>query len=377
MDPSNATIMLIQAAILFIIFLALLFQTINQRIYAQKYFMAVILLAFIRAILDMMLNKDRVIWSFSSNIHFYFYSATVIVWYFYGEIALNERPNLFRVCIVFLLLGLQIGMQYVGYLLYANDIRIIPTADYKNEYFNPEEWFLYPLNLEKVGHTPFWELPIDILQVFIFLFMLYVYGKMTVFSQGKKTFTASVLMVFSVIFFTLGALIELLEHFGRHEVNAGISMAPGFALLAVVYIYNPKFAYAAPVSLHRLIIIHKNGTMIANEIFDDKYTGIEESSSMISRVSSTLNQIFKEMTLSDSDLEIMKSSSSTILFAKDDNIMMILELEKSTYLLANALKDFSKEFVRVYHEALHKEQIKTEDFDNIMNLMIKYFPFIE
>ncbi|MCY3414958.1 MAG: hypothetical protein INQ03_25130 [Candidatus Heimdallarchaeota archaeon] len=325
-------------------------------------------MAIIRSILDFALNADRNLWSSRDNLHFFFYTATVVAFYIYGEITLNENPNLIRSSIVYSLFGLFVGFFIAGYLY---------DPFYNNpDGLNPSRWPFTIIN-SRVNQTPFWEFPIDVLQIFVFCFLLVVYFKMLKFAQQRKTYISSLLMIFSIIGFLGASTVELLEHFGLEEVSAGYSMIPAFGLLAVVYIYNPKFAYASPVMLFRVIIIHENGTMIRNQVFNEKYQGENDTSPLVSGASTSINILFQEMTKTTGDLEIIKSSTSTFLMAKAPKVMVILELEKPTYMLKIALQDFTKEFARHYEKELSKLAFKSGDFDDFSIIMYRYFPFLD
>ncbi len=363
----------LQAGLLFIIFLLMLYQRISKQIYALKYTMVVVLFGSLRALLDMTINADRNVWGYTNNLHFWLNMASVIVWYIYGEMVLNDKPNPIRLAIVFFITGTQIAAHYVGSMFYYNDPRINVSAS-DNVYKNPVSWFFY--NNGNTADTPFWELPIDILQIFVFMFLIWVYLRMSIFSYGKKAFKSSVAMIISIVFLLMGSFFEFSEHFGAKEINGSLSMAPGFALLAFVYIYNPRFSFAAPVQLQRVIIMHRNGVMIGNHVFVDKYVA-ESSNELASSMITSVNKLFQEMTRTQADIEIIKSSTSTMLFAYADKVTILFELDKSTYLIKNSLKELVKEFSIKFADKLKEDAIFSEDYDNFPKLLYKYFPILD
>lgn len=101
---------------------------------------------------------------------------------------LNDRVNPFRLAYVFFITGIQVAAQYVGYLFYNGDVRTKVSAD-ENIYKNPTVWFFY--NNGNTADTPFWEFPIDVLQISIFIFLIWVYLRMAIFSYGRRTFRST------------------------------------------------------------------------------------------------------------------------------------------------------------------------------------------
>lgn len=336
----------------------LIFQRVKHRIKPLDWMITVISLALLRVILEILMNPHRIPWQPLKSSHIVAYAASILVLYHYGEYLIGDNTRLRRAGIVYLLFGSIISMIFTASIMDLSAMK------------NPDNWpFRHSV-------TPFWEFPFDLFTIFIWSFMLYVYWKMFTFSDNKKSRYQSLGMVISMCLFLFVSIYEISEHFTGVEVSASYTTIPAFLLLIGIYAYNPRFAYSSPVELYRIVLLHEHGQTIVEEVFGEKYKDDKDSHILLGGVTTGLNSIFKEITKSSADLEMMKSSTSTLVFAKAPNIIAILEVSKSTHILRNALKEFTNEFAFTYKKDLGKFAGRTDIFNEYKEILYRYFPFL-
>lgn len=73
----------------------------------------------------------------------------------------------------------------------------------------------------------------------------------------------------------------------------------------------------------------------------------------------------------------MKSSTTTMLFARKGKVLLIFELDNSTYIIKKSLQELADEFYEQYKEKLESSAIFSEDYDDFPELLHKYFPFLD
>ncbi|MCY3410427.1 MAG: hypothetical protein INQ03_02215 [Candidatus Heimdallarchaeota archaeon] len=354
---------LLYTQVLFLLILALLltYQMLKRGIKPLKWMIIVIFLALVRVVWEIIIihmTHQRIFWDAVNSGHFIAYSASLLALYSYGEMAISEKPKMSRAIFVILSLGIYLGFQLSGF--------IHPLT----ENANPENW-IFPK-----APVPYWEFPFDVYSIMVWSFMLYVYFKMAVFSKTTEIRILSIGLFISMGLFLVVSLIEFSEHFTGHDISAAITTIPAFIILLAVYIYNPRFAYSSPVELYRIILLHESGPTLVEEILSDKYAGEKNTNILVSGMATTLNSVFQEMTMSSGNLEIMKSSSSTMIFSKQKNIIAILEVQESTYLLKSALQGFTLEFSRKFDTELENFKGNVSVFSDYKYIMHKYFPFM-
>ena len=180
----------------------------------------------------------------------------------------------------------------------------------------------------------------------------------------------------AAILFLITSIFELSEHFTGITQSAIYTTLPGFLFLIFVYIYNPRFAYSTPVKLYRIIIIHSSGITILKDILSEIYVMDEAANNLMGGFLASMNNIFKEMTKSSFDLEVMKSKNSTLLFSRMPLVTIILEAERSTHMLKNALNEFSLDFSKTFDLELQNFKGDINTFSEYKIILKKYFPFL-
>ena len=355
----NMTLLLLQGLFIVILLSPILYQRFKRKVKPLKWIIIVLLLALLRTILEIVFNPDRENWDPWKSIHIIAFAALILALYHYGELAIRDKPHPKRLAIAYTLAGLLLGFFIMGTIL-----------DMSREQ-NPAGWPFSKSN------TPFWELPFDILSLLIWLFMIYVFGRMAIFSENKKSKILSVALLSSMILFFIVSLIELSEHFTGNEISASLTTIPAFILLIGVYTYNPRFAYSSPVKLHRLILLHEDGPTLVQEILSEKYHDDTDSGVLLGSITTSINALFQEITRSTGDIARMESDTTTMLFAKAPQIIAVLEVDRSTKLLNSALLDFAKDFAKTYEKELSEFGGDLSLFKEYKSIFTTYFPFLE
>ena len=345
----------VQLILLIIIVLLISYQYLIKRVDPIIRLLFVFLFALMRTATDLLLNPLGEVWDTRKEVHNIFLVFTLLSLYTFLEYALNDKPIIRRTILIYSMSGLFLGF-YTAAFLY--DMRE-----------NPRNW---PLS----SNIPFWDFPLDILQISVWIFSTYGFLRMAKFSNNQNSKKYSIVLSFASFLFVISSFLELSEHFTGKEIPAAITTTPAMLILTIMYLNKPSFAYSSPTNLFRLLIIHTNGQTLVQKHLSDKYKDNPNDSILFGGITSSMNEIFKEVTKGEGDLRKIQTLDSTFIFKKSKSIFAVLEAEKSTRILQTALDNFADAFEKKYHQQLIDFSGDLSDFHDSDVLIRVYFPFI-
>ncbi|TFF98720.1 MAG: hypothetical protein EU547_00585 [Promethearchaeota archaeon] len=176
--------------------------------------------------------------------------------------------------------------------------------------------------------------------------------------------TGLVVTVFGLIFFT----------FINHREWVIIFNSLGLFLLGISFYQHPNLVFLNPNDLYYLTITNKDGITIYSKEFHEGFLNINED--LLSGALSALSSVFMDLLQSSEYFDHIKMNNRTILFQNFKNLLVVLIVRRSSYLLNQILISFSHVISEKYQHQLEHWTGNMMDFEEIDLILKDYLPFI-
>lgn len=263
-----------QLVFISIIITLLSFQIVKRNAKPLKLVVLSLNFAWVRALLSLIMNPNRDIWNVKGEFQLLFLILTMVSLYTFFEYTLNDKPLVRRALIIYGLTGFYLGFYIIALSTKA-------TENGVNWPFAPE--------------IPFWQLPVDLIQVVVYTFGVYTFLRMARYSNNSESRKLSLALALAFLLLLFSAIMELTEYFTGNQFSQTITTFPAFIILLIVYTYHPYFSYSSPVKVYRLLVI-LDGLTIIEENFAEKYRSGTNAGPLLGGITASINSLFRELT---------------------------------------------------------------------------------
>lgn len=223
------------------------------------------------------------------------------------------------------------------------------------------------------------ELLFDIIQVFVILFIFYVFHLQYKFASSKSLKTYALYIQLAAFLYALSMIYELFEHLlNIPDLDAFITGLPTIFVLGYVYIIHPRYIHLVPADIKFLQIIVKGGIPVYAADFDKEKSNLEF---LVGPGLFSINTMIGELVdqnSSDFIIHSINHSNGTILFEQVGNLIGVIQTSRDSHLLRSSMQYLLQNFDEIYREdlinytgILHDREITPDE------LLIKCMPIIE
>jgi hypothetical protein len=353
---------IVQIAILTTILALFVYRRSRLKIKALNWLIWVFAFAELQAIYEAVFYKLEGKHSFFLNYrdtHYVIYAISLLVFFFFLEVLEHNKPRFWTSAIVVSLFSLFV-CTFIYELVAVNELGII-TKNYLEEY---------------IGIYFF-----DIFQIAIMLQATIVFYR--IYRKAKFKLLKNISLFFVIFFVVLEivSILEFLEHRIIHNVDFPnvYFFTAAFLYVAIIFIIFPYYIYLVPYNIYNLMLINNHGLLIYNcQVGDESQT--QDSALLIGGAISGLESFLRSFFQTEERLEYIRMKNRTLTLAIYEDIIAVAIVEKSSFILRNAMEQFIRETISKYPE-LTKEQSRVisdkERTEEISKIISRIFPFIQ
>ncbi|NHJ49247.1 MAG: hypothetical protein FK733_15775 [Asgard group archaeon] len=350
----------VQIIILAIILGLFIARRVRLKIKAMDWFIWVFIFAVVQAIYEAVFYLLRNVHTFFveyRDTHYIIYGVSLLILFFFLEVLEHNKPRFWTSTIVVSLFSLFV-CTFLYELVAVYELGIIT----KN-------------NLEEYIGIYFF----DIFQIVVMLQATVVFIR--IFRKAEIKLLKNISMFFVIFFVSLEivSILELIEHWVDVDIPNVYFFTAAFLYVAIIFIIFPYYVYLVPYSIYNLMLINNHGLLIYNcKLGEDPKTsdGALLMGGAISGLESFLRSIFD----TEERLEYVRMKNRTLTMVIYENMIVFAIVERSSYILRNAMMQFIQETLNKYPD-LSKEQSRVifnkERNEEISKIIARVFPFIQ
>ena len=357
-------ILLIQVGVLLVILGFFIYRRIKLKISSLNWFIWIFVLAIAQA------GYELILWilieyggytslEIYTEIYFIIYGLALMVLFFFLEHLEYNKPRFWSSSLVIALWAIFVALYFYDISYGVQD----PNLDFE---FHISSYFF------------------DILQLVIMGQAVITFYRIFKKANFKRLKFISVLFLIAFIVLEIVCVLELTEHIAKYSLpdydipNAYFFTAV-FLYLAVVYLAFPYYVFLAPYDVNNIILLNSVGLVIYNcRLSHDE--NIKDKALLIGGAVSGLEQFLKSFFDTKDNLKSIKMENKTLIMATYSNLSVMAIVERSSFILRNAMRQLLKEIIEK-HPELDDEQsqiiINSEKTESFSKIVARVFPFIQ
>jgi hypothetical protein len=357
MVSNDIIALFVQLAIVSFILGLFIYRRFKNKINGLNWFIFIFLFTIFRAITEivtkLMIEQDSDTYAKYGEIHFVVYSIVLLILFFFVESLEQPSPRFWLSSLIFLVWGVFITVYFYDLILSVED------GPYETHSFSI--WF-------------------DIFQLIVVSSALVTYYKISRRAIYEELKRISMYFTFAFVGLVLISIQELTEPLTGSDFHSVYVFAPFFVFLAGLFLVYPYYVYVVPYDVYRLILLNKNGLMIHSCRFEQTHTSLEGMELLLGGSVNALEGFLQSIFETKNRLKSVDLDDRSLILVEDDNLKVLGIVEKTSYVLKNAIKQYLRE---VKHEfpALNKDNthiiINEQIIVKLTEIISRCFPFIQ
>ena len=345
----------VQVGILLVICGFFLYRRIMLKIRSLEWFIWIFVLGVLQAVYEIifwiLINNGYPQLEKYNDSHFIIYGLALLVLFIFLEVLEHDKPR-------FLSSTIAISLWLIFVTLYCYD-----------SYFGVQQVERFEDHLSSYFF--------DVFQIVVMFQALLVFYRIYRKAKLPRLKLLSALFFFAFIILEIIAILELTEHWVDWEIPNAIFFTVAFLYIALIYLIFPYYVYLVPYDVYNLILINSSGLVIYSCRLGQEEP--ESSALLMGGVVSGLEQFLRSFFNTQNRLKRIDMEDKTLLMESYSNLSIMAIVQKSSYILKNAMSQLVKEVLQKFPELEQDKSqvvIDTEKTTVINQIIARVFPFI-
>ncbi len=288
------------------------------------------------------------------------YGLLYFNFYLFMESLVNLKPNIYRLCMAFGFLLLQLVSLWSIAWFSAQDVDGTGNL-----------WLLADIGYNNLALFT------------CLIFGVPLYWRMYQYTKEKKSLAFAISLsiigmgyiIISLVDYT-GFAGEVPEALSTIRLLGEVFPMTGIFIFVLSYLSDIDYIYRLPSDHYVLMITEKSGVPLFSLKLENK-KGIKVEESIVSGLLSSLIMIFNNVLKSEKAIKDVSSEDATIQIQEGSQVFAIVLGEMPSLVLRKALRRFVREFEEKYSEKLKVGSGEVSGFDDAKSLVKSVFPFFK
>jgi hypothetical protein len=174
------------------------------------------------------------------------------------------------------------------------------------------------------------------------------------------------------------SVIEFMEHFYSFLSPASTIFSIFFLMLACLLLYKPYYVYLVPYKIDRLMLYDEKGFLIYSCRLEEAQN-MDEIEIIFGGAMNNLEKSIQTIFETEAFLKKVELEGKSLIIVKRDKLKVVALVEKQSYILNAAMKNFLKELEHNIPSLVQsKKTLRIEEYteEKIVETLTRCFPFI-